>query len=50
MGYNGGTDEGEGARQQGRGTVGGGSSTYKNRPSHHKYKSPKEFVNPIRGE
>ena len=27
-----------------------GESTSKNRPSHHKYKSPKQFVNPILGD
>ena len=34
----------------GGGGVVGGASTSKNRPSHHKYKSPKQFMNRILGD
>ena len=29
---------------KGSGVGGGGGATFKNRPSHHKYKSPKQFL------
>ena len=34
---------GGGGNSGGGGSTGGGGLTFKNRPSHHKYKSPKQF-------